>query len=98
MRGRVEREAGDVDSAVAGFQAYLALGGDSGVGYLELARSAYKGGRAADRARWDYSGARAARSDDARRAYRDDLSWVPTPGDLATYDALATAARTAACV
>ena len=40
MRGRVEREVGDVDSALAGFQAYLALGGDSGIGYLELARTA----------------------------------------------------------
>ena len=93
MRGRVEREAGDVDSAVAGFQAYLALGGDSGIGYLELARSAYKGARAADGARWYYTGARAARSDDARRAYRDDLSWVATPGELATYDGLATDER-----
>jgi GWxTD domain-containing protein len=90
MRGRVEREVGDVDSAVAGFQSYLALGGDSGVGYLELARSAYKGGRLADGARWYYAGARAAQSLEARGAYRDDLSWVASPADLAAYDTLAT--------
>ncbi len=90
MRGRVERAVGDVDSAVAGFQSYLALGGDSGVGYLELARSAYKGGRSAAGARWYYAGARAARSDEARGAYRDDLSWVASPADLAAYDTVAT--------
>ncbi|HEY6852722.1 MAG TPA: GWxTD domain-containing protein [Gemmatimonadales bacterium] len=89
MRGRVEREAGDADSAIVGFQAYLALGGDSGVGYLELARSAYKGGRSADGARWYYAGARAARSDEARASYREDLSWVASPADLATFDTLA---------
>jgi len=93
MRGRVEREVGDVDSAVAAFQSYLALGGDSGVGYLELARSAYKGGRSADGARWYYAGARAARTPEARGAYRDDLSWVASPADLATYDTLTTGER-----
>ncbi len=89
MRGRVEREVGDADSALVGFQAYLALGGDSGVGYLELARTAYKAGRSTDGARWYYAGARAAQSGEARAAYRDDVSWLATPADLATFDTLA---------
>src|SRR3989441_238527 len=40
-RGRVEREVGEADSAIAAFRAYLAVGGDSGVGLLELARTDY---------------------------------------------------------
>src|SRR6266487_3040127 len=34
-RGRVEREVGEADSALAAFQAYLGVGGDSGLGLLE---------------------------------------------------------------
>src|SRR6266850_7293392 len=34
VRGRVEREAGEADSALAGFRAYLDVGGDSGAGAL----------------------------------------------------------------
>src|SRR2546426_973059 len=40
-RGRVERAAGDADSALAAFQGDLALGGDSGGGPLEQARTQY---------------------------------------------------------
>src|SRR5205807_3541973 len=40
-RGRVEREMGEADSALAAFHRYLTVGGDSGVGLLELARTAY---------------------------------------------------------
>ena len=90
VRGRVEREAGDLDSALVGFQAYLRLGGDSGVGYLELARTAFKGGHTADGARWYYSGVRAAQSAEARAGYRDDLAWLATPAELAVYDTLTT--------
>lgn len=34
-RGRVEREVGDIDSALAAFQGYLARGGNPGLGQLE---------------------------------------------------------------
>src|SRR5438093_3486950 len=61
-RGRVEREAGDVDSALAGFQAYLTAGGDSGLGLLELARVYYQANRSADGWRLYFAGARVARS------------------------------------
>src|SRR5439155_1249128 len=38
-RGRVEREVGEADSAIVGFQAYIDVGGDSAVGLYELART-----------------------------------------------------------
>src|SRR3954470_6299047 len=41
VRGRVEREAGETDSALVAFRAYLGLAGDSGIGLLETARTAY---------------------------------------------------------
>src|SRR5438046_6966995 len=40
-RGRVEREVGAADSSVRRFRAYLRVGGDSGLGLLELARTYY---------------------------------------------------------
>src|SRR5215471_2850322 len=40
-RGRVEREMGEVDSALTAFRAFLAVGGDSGVGLFELARTQF---------------------------------------------------------
>ena len=40
-RGRVEREVGDVDSALAAFEGYLARGGNPGLGQLELARTQF---------------------------------------------------------
>src|SRR5436189_3472669 len=62
VRGRVERDAGDADSALAGFRAYLTAGGDSGVGLLELARTYYFARRAPDGWRAYLAGARAATS------------------------------------
>src|SRR5438093_13032948 len=47
-RGRVEREVGEADSAIVGFQAYIDVGGDSAVGLYELARTYYWAGRPAD--------------------------------------------------
>ena len=40
-RGRVEREVGDVDSAVVAFRRYLGAGGNHGLGLLELARTQF---------------------------------------------------------
>src|SRR3989441_1426093 len=86
-RGRVEREAGDADSAVAAFQAYLAVGGDSGLGLLELARTQYHARRRADGWRSYLAGARAADAG-ALALYREDLSWIATPAELAAFDGL----------
>src|SRR2546427_2577906 len=85
-RGRVEREVGDADSAVAGFQAYLRVGGDSGLGLLELARTYYYAQRPADGWRTYFAGARLARSPEAVELYRADLSVVAGPDELAPFD------------
>jgi tetratricopeptide (TPR) repeat protein len=76
VRGRVEREAGEGDSALVAFNAYLAAGGDSGIGLLELARTQYFAGRPAQGALAYFTGARAATSAPALTLYRLDLSWI----------------------
>ncbi|MBI1968133.1 MAG: hypothetical protein HYS40_09095 [Gemmatimonadetes bacterium] len=93
-RGRVEREAGEVDSALAAFRAALAVGADSGVGMLELARTLYHARRPAEGWTSYFAGARAAASPAALALYRADLGWAAAPDDLAAFDSLgAPAAR-----
>src|SRR5213593_3975255 len=62
VRGRVEREAGETDSALAAFRTYLTVGGDSGVGLLELARTFYFARRPAQGWAAYFAGARATTS------------------------------------
>src|SRR6185436_9995576 len=88
-RGRVEREAGEVDSALAGFRGALASGADSGVGLLELARTLFYARQAAAGSRAYYEGVRAGTSREAVALFRDDLQWAATPEELQVYDALA---------
>ncbi len=95
-RGRVERAVGDGDSALAAFRAVLALGGDSGVGLLEEARTQYVAQRPAAGARAYFAGARAGVTPAATALYREDLAWVASPGELAAFDSLGSAAARAA--
>ncbi|HEV8303907.1 MAG TPA: GWxTD domain-containing protein [Gemmatimonadales bacterium] len=88
VRGRVEREAGEADSALAGFTTYLGVGGDSGVGLLELARTYYFARRPGDGWRAYFAGARTATSAPALTLYRTDLSWIADSAELAAFDAL----------
>ena len=85
-RGRVERAVGDVDSAMAGFQAYVAVGGDSGLGLLELARTSYLANREPDGWRTYFAGAQVARSPEAIALYRVDLSVVARPEEVTPFD------------
>src|SRR2546422_11515857 len=62
VRGRVEREAGETDSALAAFRTYLALDGDSAIGYLEVARTSYLARRPREGWTAYFNGARAAQS------------------------------------
>src|SRR5213594_1293617 len=62
VRGRVEREAGEADSAIVAFRTYLALDGDSGIGYLEVARTSYLARRPREGWTAYFNGARAAQS------------------------------------
>jgi GWxTD domain-containing protein len=95
-RGRVERAAGDGDSALAAFQAYLAVGGDSGLGLLELARTHYFAHRPAEAWRAYFGGARTARSAAAVELYRADLGYVARPEELAPFDGFTSAGARAA--
>jgi GWxTD domain-containing protein len=87
-RGRVERVAGDADSALSAFHTYLAVGGDSGIGLLEEARTLYFAHQPAAGLRRYFAGAAAARSPAAAAAYRADLAWIASPEDLVAYDRL----------
>lgn len=87
-RGRVEREVGEADSAIVGFRAYLAVGGDSAVGLYELARTYYWARRPVDGWRSYFAGARASGSADAFAMYHRDLSYVADTAELAAFDAL----------
>ncbi|HTY06222.1 MAG TPA: GWxTD domain-containing protein [Gemmatimonadales bacterium] len=94
-RGRIEREVGEGDSARAAFAAFLAAGGDSGVGLLELARTDYFLHRdSAGRVEY-FAGAREAGSVAAIRMYRTDFSWIAKPEELGQFDSLRTPAARA---
>jgi GWxTD domain-containing protein len=86
-RGRVERAVGNADSALAAFQAYLEVGGDSGIGLLERARTLYYANQPAAGMGAYYAGAR-ARNAAAVALYRSDLAWIAAPAELAAFDAL----------
>ncbi len=88
VRGRVEREAGEADSALVAFGAYLSVGGDSGVGLLELARTMYHARRPAQGWAAYFAGAHAATSAQALTMYRLDLSWIADSAELAAFDGL----------
>jgi GWxTD domain-containing protein len=91
-RGRVERVAGDPDSALMAFTRYIAVGGDSGIGLLEQARTLYAVERKATASETYYAGATASRTPAAATLYRDDLVWIATPEELVQYDAQESAA------
>jgi GWxTD domain-containing protein len=78
---------GNSDSALAAFRIYLAVGGDSGIGLLEQARSLYYAHQPAAALRAYYSGAR-ANSAAAAALYRSDVAWIAAPAELAAFDAL----------
>lgn len=95
-RGRIEREVGEADSAIVAFSAFLAAGGDSGVGLLERARTEYFAHRDSAGERDYFAGAGAARSPDAVLMYRTDASWIASPGEMAALDSLGTPGARAA--
>jgi GWxTD domain-containing protein len=85
-RGRVEREMGEGDSALAAFGAYLDVGGDRGVGLLERARTLFYLRRPDEAHRAYFDGARAPMSGEARVEYRADLVWILTPDERSAFD------------
>ncbi|MBK8004495.1 MAG: GWxTD domain-containing protein [Gemmatimonadetes bacterium] len=84
FRGRVEREVGDIDSAHVAFTQYLALGGQRGVGLLELARTRFVRGTLDGQMPY-YEGA--ALDDSLTVAmYHADLATVANDSALAEFD------------
>ncbi len=87
-RGRLERIAGNSDSSVVALHRYLGVGGDSGIGHLELARSLYFGGRETEGRQAYFAGIERAESERAAALYRQDAGWAATPEELAAFDRL----------
>lgn len=86
-RSRVERRTGVFDSALIAARRYVAVGGDSLVGGIEVARIQAQLGRV-DSARLSYTGAMRHRmSDSGRVEVRRDLRWIAEPDELAEWDA-----------
>ncbi|HET7601956.1 MAG TPA: hypothetical protein VFK36_02995 [Gemmatimonadales bacterium] len=85
--GRLYRNLHKSDSAIIAFHQYVRLGGDSGLGLLEEARSRFARGQVGAASADYYGGARAAHTL-AREAYRRDLGWVASPEELAAFDAV----------
>lgn len=90
---RVEREAGDADTAVAMLQEALAQGADSGVAYLEMARSFYRAGKPIAGRAALFQGAAAATTQLSQSRYREALGWAGTPEELSQWDSLPPARR-----
>jgi GWxTD domain-containing protein len=85
-RGRIERTVGEGDSALVAFRQFLDLGGDSGIGYLEVSRTLYYVNRPQEAESTYYAGAPLARTPEALSLTRHDLSWVATEEELAQFD------------
>ena len=90
-RGRVEREVGDVDSAVAAFQHYLRLDQDRALGLLELGRTDLVAGRPEGQDLY-YEGA-ALDDSTAVAEYRRDLAVIAPDSSLETFDSVSGPAR-----
>jgi tetratricopeptide (TPR) repeat protein len=86
MRGRLERRMGEVDTALAAFRAYLAAGGDSTIGGVEVARCQAVLGRADSAMAWYLGAVARPMGDSARLEVRRDLRWIATPAELAEFD------------
>lgn len=92
--GIVERESGDPDTAVVMFQEAMAAGADSGIAHLEIARMQYKANNAREGRAALIAGASKTESESANSRYREELSWVASPEELAAWDSLPVNART----
>ena len=83
-RGRVEREVGDIDSALVAFREYLNRGGHRGLGLLELARTQLLDGQPAGYQTY----LEGAALDDSLSVagYRADLALIARDSALAEFD------------
>jgi GWxTD domain-containing protein len=92
-RGRVEREVGDIDSALGAFRLYLEKGGHAGLGRLELARTEFLHG-SVDGQQAYYEGA-AVDDPVSVDGYRADLALIANDSAVAEFNASEGARRAA---
>ncbi|MES2124828.1 MAG: hypothetical protein V4503_09105 [Gemmatimonadota bacterium] len=85
---RIEREAGNVDTAIVYLHEAMAQGADTGLVDLELARDLHLAGRPAEGRAALIAGAVATGSPLAAMRYREELAWVATPEELHAWDSL----------
>lgn len=85
--GLIERESGDGSSALAAFDRFLQLGGDSALGLLERARTLSLLARPAEAQEAYLAAAGRARSVASVAHLRSDLAWIATREELAQFDA-----------
>lgn len=85
LRGRIEREVGDVDSAIAAFQSLLNRNRFNATALLELARTKLAAGRISGVEQW-YLGLSLANTETASMYHRD-LSLVMSDSALRIFDA-----------
>ena len=76
------------DSALVCIDAYLATHGDSGIGYLERARTLFDLHRSEEARRDWYAGAARTWSRESRALYRGDISWITPDSAMRRFDAL----------
>lgn len=96
-RGRVEREAGDIDTALMAFTGYLA-GGESvnrAVALLELARTQFVAGKDAGAGARSYFDGAALDDPYGVAEYRKDISYIAPDSIMTAFDRLAGAERAA---
>ncbi|HQR18183.1 MAG TPA: GWxTD domain-containing protein [Gemmatimonadales bacterium] len=92
-RGRIEREVGSPDSAVAAFMGYLSHGGDQGLGLYELGRTQL--GMGLDVGAVSYYEGSAYNDTLSVPLYRKDLAYFADSTELAGFDAASGPAREA---
>lgn len=89
VEGRIARNRGDPETALAMFDSVLAMGGDSGLAHLERARTLHALGQTPT-AREAYWASLRSPSAAARQEHHIDLWWITSADTLAAFDALPT--------
>jgi hypothetical protein len=82
---------GRYEAALDALGDYVRRGGDPGMGHVEQARTLMALGRGDDAARTYLAGVTDL-GEPGRLAYREDLAWIASAGEIAAYDSLPAAA------
>lgn len=89
LLGQLQRRLDSLPEALAAFRSYLRCGGDSGIGYLEMARTEFGLHDVAGAESLYYTGAAATRTTQALEEFREDLSNVADSSELRNFDSTA---------